>query len=525
MNSAFEVVTTFHKEGYEKYGKRMIETFDEMYDKNIKLVVYYEGMDEPELKSPRIEYRSYEETCGKKQAAFEAIAKPHEARVMDTLEPSVKFKFAASRFAHKYYALAHANELCEKRYLVLCDADVVACDNIDDTWLSKFVQEGKYWSRVGRGSRYPECGFMIWDRASESHTPYWEAMQTLYDEGKLFELEEWHDSYVWWTAEKQLNLENLDIGGGFKGHAFVKGPLGEKLDHLKGDRKDEGFSKERQAWADKAKATKHAVVMTLPAEKFDVYGYCMRGFIENWPKEVQGYAIVEKPELLPTDLVIPDNLTVLNFDEVCGERIKAFEERNKDKGIFDLGTTGNIAVQAAKFARKAIAQLYVLENIDADVIWYTDADLYTHKPVSMEVLESLTSTEAYMGFTPRWWNKKTSIQESFMTKTLGSKGFTETGLMFWKPKHEQHKAWVELYGSMYDEDKIFEQDAWHDCVAFDYATISLYMQQKIQIVDLGYGQRSSHPLVSGPLGRYFDHMKGRRKFVGHSQERVRMHGQ
>jgi len=255
---------------------------------------------------------------------------------------------------------------------------------------------------------------------------------------------------------------------------------------------------------------KHVVVMTLPAEKFDVYGYCIKGFIENWPKEVQGYAIVENPELLPNDLVIPDNLTVLNFDEVCGERIKAFEERNKDKGIFDLGTTGNIAVQAAKFARKAIAQLYVLENIDADVIWYTDADLYTHKPVSMELLNQLSSGNQYIGCTPRWWKPK---------------GYTETGLMMWQ-KHmtEQHQKWCELYAECYDKDKIFEFDAWHDCIAFDYATKTLLKDKIIDLADFGYGVRSSHPLVSGPLGHYFDHMKGQRKFVGHSKERVRVHG-
>ena len=45
MASNFEIVTTFHKPGYEKYGKRMIETFDEKWAKNIPLKVYscYQG--------------------------------------------------------------------------------------------------------------------------------------------------------------------------------------------------------------------------------------------------------------------------------------------------------------------------------------------------------------------------------------------------------------------------------------------------------------------------------------------------
>jgi len=253
---------------------------------------------------------------------------------------------------------------------------------------------------------------------------------------------------------------------------------------------------------------KHAVIMTFPSWKWNEYGFCMKGFVENWPKEVQGYALVEKPEDIPID--IPENLTVLDFDEYVGERVKSFEDRNKHRQIFDMGTTGNIAVQAAKFARKALAQLYVLENIDADVIWYTDADLYTHKPITVELLDQLSSGDQYIGCTPRWWKPN---------------GYTETGLMMWQ-KHmtEQHEKWCEYYAECYDKDVIFEFAAWHDCIAFDYATKKLLSEKAIKLADFGYGVRSSHPLVSGPLGKYFDHMKGKRKFEGFSKERVRVHG-
>jgi hypothetical protein len=253
---------------------------------------------------------------------------------------------------------------------------------------------------------------------------------------------------------------------------------------------------------------KHVAMMTFPSSKWDVYGYCLKGFIENWPKDVQAYAIVENPENIPIE--IPENVTVLDFNEVCGDRQTSFEKRNVDKDIMDMGTTGNIKTQAAKFARKAHAQLYVLENIEADVIWYLDADLYTHKPVTLELLDHLSKTNAYIGCTPRWWKDN---------------GYTETGLMMWK-KHRtaEHEQWIKLYAGCYDEDRIFQFDAWHDCIAFDYATKQLLKERKITIVDFGYGVRSSHPLVSGPLGKYFDHMKGKRKFVGFSKERVIVHG-
>ena len=251
-------------------------------------------------------------------------------------------------------------------------------------------------------------------------------------------------------------------------------------------------------------------MMTLPSWKFDQYGYCIKGFIKNWPKEVQGIALVEKPEGLPKDLVIPENLEIMDFDKFVGSRLMAFEERNKDKEIFDLGTTGNIKFQAAKFARKALAQLYVLENIDADRIFYIDADTITHSPVTVEMLKQLAPDNVYIGCTPRWWKPN---------------GYTETGLMMWnKSDIKNHEKWCQLYADCYDNDKIFEFDAWHDCIAFDYATKTMIKEDNIGIADYGYGVRSSHPLVSGPLGKYFDHLKGNRKFVGESKERVRMHG-
>jgi len=268
------------------------------------------------------------------------------------------------------------------------------------------------------------------------------------------------------------------------------------------------------------KETKHAVIMTLPAKKFDVYGYCMTGFIQNWPKEVQGYAIVENPELIPSNIIIPDNLTVLNYDEVLGETIADFEARNKDRAeAFDMNISGNIGRQALRFARKAFAQLLVLENVKAEYIHYIDADLLTHKPYSTEQIEKIATASNYIvACTPRWWKKKLSISDALEKKELGH-GYTETGYMIWNTKNPLFSKWVDLYKSCYDvRNKIFEFDAWHDCVAFDYATLTCVTEDSATVLDLGNGVRSNHPLVMGPMGAIMDHMKGKRKFAGFSHE-------
>jgi hypothetical protein len=263
--------------------------------------------------------------------------------------------------------------------------------------------------------------------------------------------------------------------------------------------------------------------MTFPSWKWNEYGFCMKGFIENWPKEVQGYALVEKPGDLPLEN-IPDNLTILDFDELVGDKVKAFEERNQYRNIMNMDTVGNISVQAAKFARKTYAQMWVLENVETDYAHYIDADLYTHKPFTIEVINNLIKNDPLVACAPRWWRKGMSIEEVIKTKSYGGKGFTETGYIIWNKNHEHFQEWLNLYRSCYDDDILFEFDGWHDCAAFDYATMNLVVDKNIKVNDLGFGTRSNHPIVSGPLGKYLDHMKGERKFVGFSKERKKVHG-
>jgi hypothetical protein len=73
----------------------------------------------------------------------------------------------------------------------------------------------------------------------------------LYNEGTIFDLAEWHDSFLF-----QHLLNDFKDAGGFRSasisepdpgtpgvHVFINSPLGQYMDHLKGDRKATGKSK------------------------------------------------------------------------------------------------------------------------------------------------------------------------------------------------------------------------------------------------------------------------------------------
>lgn len=66
MENNFEVVTTFHKEGYEKYGKKMVDTFGKYWPKEVKLTCYYENMEEPEQVYENVEFKDFNFHAGER---------------------------------------------------------------------------------------------------------------------------------------------------------------------------------------------------------------------------------------------------------------------------------------------------------------------------------------------------------------------------------------------------------------------------------------------------------------------------
>jgi hypothetical protein len=72
---------------------------------------------------------------------------------------------------------------------------------------------------------------------------------------------------------------------------------------------------------------------------------------------------------------------------------------------------------------------------------------------------------------------------------------------------------------MYLSGLIFKlRDGWTDCHAFD-TLLRVYRKHGLVAIDINEGlPQSMHPFVNGPLGRYMDHLKGRRKSEGRSRQ-------
>jgi hypothetical protein len=224
----YMAVTTFNKAGYDLYGKRFIETFREHWPEQVDLLVMSEGFDgDVDLLDASPWLR-----------AFKAR---HKGKQVDS------YRKDAVRFAHKVAAITWAAALPGIDRLIWLDGDMVTHSPVTLADLRELSPDGGVLAWLDRRNMYPECGFMIFDC---NHPRYWELIAEFgnqYCTDRLFDLPEWHDSYVLQQVVKagRYPTKSLSGAGYDTGHPMINGPLGAWFDHLKGKRKQAGKSSPR----------------------------------------------------------------------------------------------------------------------------------------------------------------------------------------------------------------------------------------------------------------------------------------
>lgn len=277
--------TTFHAEGYERYGRRMIEAFDRYWPAGIELYAYYEGA-RPDPVGGRVEFRDLLSCCPDLRA-FKQRHRDHEAahgredrgpmpvdaraavgklrslggllrrrspRSGASLRRQRKrwglgYRWDAVRFAHKTYCIFHAASTVPADALFWIDADTVTFRPIPRSFVESTLPETAMCSFLGRPYRTSECGYVGYNLRHPELRPFLDCWKALYDTDTLFELDEWHDSWVFdWVRRRfeARGVETHDLSSGLGrravGHPFINGPLGAYMDHLKGERKELGRS-------------------------------------------------------------------------------------------------------------------------------------------------------------------------------------------------------------------------------------------------------------------------------------------
>jgi hypothetical protein len=249
------VVTTFHQAGYEKYGRRMIETFLKNWPSDITLYVYAEDCVVTES-APNLVVKDLHQSSPE-LVSFKTIWKNVPKANGDVSDDPIRsnrkdagkgFKWHAVRFAHKVYSIFSCAKTCNSDVLFWMDADTVCHSPITKAQIEKFCQPKVDIGFLGREGKYTECGLYSMNLRSERVQTFLKEFQRVYDDAErgIFLMEEWHDSYVFDVVRKQMTLSENNWSRGIikgEGHPLINSEWGAYLDHLKGGRKDQGRSK------------------------------------------------------------------------------------------------------------------------------------------------------------------------------------------------------------------------------------------------------------------------------------------
>jgi hypothetical protein len=231
-NMKIRVITTWNEKLFQEYAHRFELSFKRHW--NFPLTVYNEDKD-----------------------FFDLVPECKEFIERNKHRLHKDFLRDACRFSYKVYAYTHAviNDT-ESDFIMGIDADSVFYKTINKIWIKENIwHSDRMLTYLGRGSQYSECGFLGFNMQHAETKNFARAMKEMYDKDKLFNLIEWHDSYIWDHVRKEFEakgINNYNIGDGGNGHVQARSCLGPIYDHTKGSRrKIEGFSGENTILSNK----------------------------------------------------------------------------------------------------------------------------------------------------------------------------------------------------------------------------------------------------------------------------------
>ena len=254
------VVTTFPPNRRTAYAKRMIESHVKFWPDDVLLHAYYEGT-RPKFNNAKVKFINIEDVNPalvkfKQRHKDDPVANGeiHEVAGGVRRDPSAgkndkgkgSYLWDAVRFSHKTFAVDHAIKTIEADYILWLDADTFTFRKITTDFVTGLLPSNKLVNYLGRGAKYPECGWVCYNKRHPKIKEFMQYWTDLYISDKIFKELEWHDSYVFWQCVKRIAPnDGVDIGkgAGAKGHhVFINSVLGGYIDHMKGKRKVLGKS-------------------------------------------------------------------------------------------------------------------------------------------------------------------------------------------------------------------------------------------------------------------------------------------
>lgn len=228
------VVTSFHKKGYDVYGRKFLETWKKYWPGNVNLTIYYE--DEHDRPN-----------------GFNWVPMS-EVSFLDEYLGSLKFPLMHgdmggtyninwdARMARKSFIQMHSMRKFGGK-VVWIDSDVVTHEPVPENFIDTVLPDDKFCCYLGRdGWMYTESGFLGFNAEHTIARKFHDLYLSIFMTGAIFMQQGWHDCYGFDAARKAMQLDSVfnnlakDVPHG-TGHVFINSVLGGYMDHRKGNRK------------------------------------------------------------------------------------------------------------------------------------------------------------------------------------------------------------------------------------------------------------------------------------------------
>jgi len=247
----YAVITTFHQPGLTQYAQTMIDTFEEYWPDTVDLYCYAEDC-KPITTKPNVHVLDLHEQSPdlvQFKNKYKDVPWANGMEMKETGWPfeTNNFKWDAVRFSNKVFTVIDAVRNTPADWVIWLDADSKTHSPVTLEFLQRVCPSNHFVSYLGRRAKYhSECGWVAYNVRHRDADQFVTDWRNLYMSGSLFDLKEYHDSYVFDVLRKQYQergtpFYNLspELPGKGPGHPFIASELGTVMDHMKGARRKE----------------------------------------------------------------------------------------------------------------------------------------------------------------------------------------------------------------------------------------------------------------------------------------------
>ena len=247
-------ITSFSQEGYEAYGRNMIESYLANPIPDSELWVFSDtALLHDTVETSSVKFFALDEEI---PTLTEFKARHNSPVVHGRFGRTYDYRFDAVKFSHKPAALAAANGLVntleqkdQPEVLIWFDGDTVFKKPLTDAFL---VDKFPTWAHIGhfpRNGNHTEAGILMFRMSNANVVAMLRIFWQVYVEDQVFRLPAWTDCHVFDTlvagGVKDGLVRSVNLGDDLSSntsHPIVNSDWRGFVDHLKGARKQAGAS-------------------------------------------------------------------------------------------------------------------------------------------------------------------------------------------------------------------------------------------------------------------------------------------